>query len=246
VRGVGGADKASRIITDLVPPRQWEIYAGFMAEAQRRQIPFAMGGGMAISAYSGCLRNTKDMDLFILEQDSQEVLEITRQLGLDEYLAVPYDPTWSYRSARDGYILDFLWRMLNGRSSVHPDWLTKGWELRVRGTSFRLLPVEELIWTKLYIVRNDRCDWPDLLSLLYAHGPGLDWDRLLDQLEEDAPVLGAVVNLFRWLSPKVACQFPDSVWGRLGLSPPVPEALELDRHRVALIKGEKLFCEELP
>lgn len=238
--------KASEIFTNLVPPEQWMVYAGFMAEAAKRNIPFAVGGGLAISAYTGCVRNTKDLDLFILERDSQEAIQITRELGLAEYLEVPYDPTWSYRSSREGYILDFLWRMLNGRSSVTPRWLSEGWELTVRGVNFRLLPVEELIWSKLYIVRRDRSDWPDLLSLLYRHGAQLDWEHLFDCLEADALVLGGVVNLFRWLCPGVACRFPEFVWSRLGLTPPEPDDRKIDRNRVALFKAEQLFCEDQP
>lgn len=238
--------KASEIFTNLVPSEQWAVYARFMAEAARRGIPFAVGGGLAISAYTGCLRNTKDLDLFILEKDSQEAIRITKELGFEEYLEVPYDPTWSYRSTQSGYILDFLWRMLNGRSSVTQTWLSEGWELTVRGVGFRLLPVEELIWSKLYIVRRDRSDWPDILGLFYRHGPELEWEHLLQSLEADSLVLGGVVNLFRWLCPGVACRFPEFVWGRLGLAPPEPDDRKIDRNRVALFKAEQLFCEDQP
>ncbi|GFO70384.1 hypothetical protein GMLC_39630 [Geomonas limicola] len=246
MRTTAGVTRASEIFTDLVPPEQWAVYAGFMAEAVKSDIPFAVGGGLAISAYTGCARNTKDLDLFILEKDSQHAIQITKALGLEEYLEVPYDPTWSYRSSRGGYILDFLWRMLNGRSSVTPHWLSAGWELEVRGVRFRLLPVEELIWSKLYIVRRDRSDWPDLLSLLYRHGPELDWEHLLADLEADTLVLGGVVNLFRWLCPGVANRFPELVWARLGLTPPEPDERPIDRNRVALFKAEQLFCEDQP
>jgi len=236
-----GQEKASKIMNRLIPPEQWTVYAAFITEAARRQIPIAVGGGLAVSAYSACLRNTKDMDVFILEKDSREVVEMSRQLGFEEYTEVPYDPTWSYRCSRDGYIIDFLWRMLNGRSSVDEAWLTLGWDLRVRGVSLKLLPVEELIWSKLYILRANRADWPDIFSLLYALGAELDWERLLFALGEDRLVLGGVVNLFRWLCPGRACRFPEFIWAPLGLLPPLSGAPEIDHGRVALLQGEHLF-----
>lgn len=241
-----GPEKASQIITDLIPPEQWEVYADFIREMRRRGIPFAVGGGLSISAYSACVRNTKDMDLFVLERDSREVVEITRELGFEEFVEVPYDRTWSYRSTRDGFIIDFLWRMLNGRGSVTESWLTRGWELRVRGVPVKLLPVEELIWSKLYILRIDRSDWPDILSLLYARGVDLDWEHLLSNLGEDGPVLGGVVNLLRWLCPGLAYRFPESIWAPMGLLPPSFSDAELHRDRVALFKSEHLFSGDLP
>lgn len=233
--------KASQILTDLIPPEQWSVYASFITEIDKRKIPYAVGGGLAVSAYSARLRNTKDMDIFILERDSQEVLEMTRQLGFEEYTAVPYDRTWSYRSCREGYIIDFLWKMLNERTAVDVTWMTPGWELQVRGVPVKLLAVEELIWTKLYILRMDRADWPDILSLLFARGAEMDWKRLLANLGEDRLVLGGIVNLFRWLCPGRACRFPDFIWAPLGLLPPASCDLDIDHKRVALLKGESLF-----
>ena len=241
-----GPEKASRILTDLIPPQQWAVYAAFITEAAGRGIPFAVGGGLAVSAYAALLRNTKDMDLYVLEEDGGKVIELTREMGFDEYTALPYDPTWSYRSCRSGYIIDFLWRMLNGRACVDESWLTRGWELEVRGVRFRLLPVEELIWSKLYIFRRDRADWPDILSLMYARGAELDWERLLAELGEDRPVLGGAMNLFRWLCPGRACRFPESVWAPMGLLPPSACAPEIDYRNVALMRGEDLFPGETP
>jgi hypothetical protein len=186
------------------------------------------------------------MDIFVLEKDSAEVIEISRDLGFGEFTEVPYDPTWSYRSSRDGYIIDFLWRMLNDRAPVNETWLTRGWELRVRGVPFKLLPVEELIWSKLYILRIDRADWPDILSLLYARGEELDWERLLANLGDDRLVLGGVVNLLRWFCPGRACRFPGFIWAPMGLLPPACSEPEIDHERVALFKVQHLFSGDPP
>lgn len=246
MEATAGPEKASLVLTSLIPPDQWAVYAAFINEIISRKIPFAVGGGLAISAYSAYVRNTKDMDIYVMEKDSGEAMEITRQLGFAEYTVYPYDPTWSYRSCREGYIIDFLWRMLNGRTRVDETWVTKGWELNVRGVSFKLLPVEELIWSKLYILRIDRADWPDILGLLFAHGANLDWERLLTNLGDDRPVLGSIVNLLSWLCPGRASRFPEFIWMRMGLNPPNASEPEVDRDRVALFNCEHLFAGDQP
>jgi len=241
-----GPHKAAEILTRLIPPDQWSVYATVITEAARRNIRFAVGGGLATSAYSGILRNTKDMDIFVMEKESEELLEMTRQLGFEEYKEVPYDRTWSYRGSRQGVIIDFLWNMLNGRSPVDETWVAEGWEVPVRGVKVMLLPVEELIWSKLYIMKSDRTDWPDILNLVYARGADLDWERLLKNLGNDRLLLGGVLSLFRWLCPGRAWKLPEFIWSRMGLLPPLPSDLDVDRSRVALLGNEHWFGGEQP
>lgn len=106
--------------------------------------------------------------------------------------------------------------------------------------------MEELIWSKLYILRIDRADWPDILGLLYARGGELDWDRLVANLGEDLPVMASIVNLFRWLCPGRASRLPDHIWAPMGLVPPSVREPEIDYARVALFKLEHLFAGDTP
>jgi hypothetical protein len=241
VQAPTGPEKAAEILTDLIPPEQWTVYAEFLAAAAARGLRVAVGGGLAVSACAAYVRNTKDMDLFVLEKESGELIELSRELGFEEYLEVTYDPTWSYRCSRDGYIIDFLWRMLNGKASVDETWVTKGWDLQVRGVPFKLIPVEELVLAKLYILRRDRSDWPDIMSLLFAHGTGLDWERMFLHLDEDRTVLGSVVSLLRWVCPGRTSRFPEWIWAPMGLLPPTESEPEVHRERAALLKAEHLF-----
>jgi hypothetical protein len=92
--------------------------------------------------------------------------------------------------------VDLIWGLLNPRLPVEQDWVSRGPEIRRDGVRLKLIPVEELIRSKLFILNRTRCDWPDLLTLIFACGPGLDWQHLLRRLGENAPVLGAVLVLF--------------------------------------------------
>ena len=240
-RPESGPKNGAVILTRLVPPKQWAVYAPLLTEGARLGIRFIVGGGLAVSAYSEFSRNTKDMDLFVQEQESGALLKMLHDLGFEEYTEVPYDRTWSYRACRNDAIVDVLWKTLNGKVAVDETWLTQGWQLTVRETLFRLIPVEELIVTKLYILRRDRTDWTDILNLLYARGSELDWTRLFDVLGDDLLLLGGVMSIFRWLCPGKASRLPVHIWENMGLLPPVHSDLQVDQGRVALLSAETWF-----
>ncbi|GCF85620.1 hypothetical protein GSbR_22200 [Geobacter sp. SVR] len=234
-------EKGGVLLTRLVPPEQWAVYDPVFAEGARRGISFVIGGGLAVSVYSGHPRNTKDLDLFVRQEQSGALLDMLRGLGFDEYTELPYDRTWSYRAFRQGAIVDVLWKTLNGKSAVDEQWLTEGWEVTVRGTRVRLIPLEELIVSKLYILKPDRTDWPDILNLLYTRVNGLRWSRLLEMLGDDRLLLGGVMSVFRWLCPGRAALVPAHLWEQLGLPPPHfgPPA---DQDKIALLAAGQWFC----
>lgn len=224
-----------------MPPEQWSVYAPLFSEGVRRGIRFVIGGGLAVSAYSGYTRNTKDMDLFVREEESKALLEMLNGLGFDEYIEVPYDRTWSYRACRNDAIVDVLWKTLNGKIAVNETWLSEGWQLLVRETQVRLIPVEELIVTKLYILKRDRNDWTDILNLLFSRSDELCWARLFELLGDDRLLLGGVMSIFSWLCPGKAYHLPVNIWQEMGMLTPAHSDLQVDRARVALLMAENWF-----
>lgn len=206
----------------LIPPDQWAVYRLVLDGVQSEGIQFALGGGLAVGVYSGQLRNTKDIDLYILPSDRDRVVRVMTKCGLGDYFdKLPYDRGWIYRGNKDDVIVDAIWAMANRRAKVDDGWLNRGAKIQMFDRSFHVLPVEELIWSKLYIVQRERCDWPDILNLIHATGPYLDWNHLLHRVAEDAPLLKGVLAMFSWISPEKAASIPPMVWRTLNL--PFPE-----------------------
>ncbi len=219
-------DKLARSASWLerLPPEQWSVYKTVMTEAQRRGLQFAIGGGFATMTYTGQWRDTKDIDLFVREGDKNEMIRILTDSGLkDYYEQEAYQRHWIYRSYKDDIIVDVIWAMANQRAAIDGGWL-EGPEIYVENQRFRLVPAEETLWNKLYVLQRDRCDWPDGLSLLYSMGPGLNWRRLLERIGDDAPLLSGLLSIFAWLCPERAQQLPPWVWHELGAVRPQPES----------------------
>ncbi len=204
---------------ELIPREQRDIYEQVISEASARGLDFAFGGAMAAAVYKGQWRDTKDMDLYALPEDREEFVEVLTVCGLKDYYdLLPYDRKWIYRGYADGVIVDIIWAMANGRALVDREWLTAGPQIEFGGAAVQVVPPEELIWSKLYVLQKDRCDWPDVLNLINAAGPALDWRRLLNRMGEDAPLLYGILSVFRWLCPERARELPRWLWAGMAQS----------------------------
>src|SRR6185369_18001925 len=82
-------------ISDVLADEEWALYCSVMTLAIEREIPFAIGGGMAFSAYSGRYRNTKDMDVMVTPANRDAMVKVITDCGWEDYhREQPYDPTW--------------------------------------------------------------------------------------------------------------------------------------------------------
>lgn len=216
----------------LVPPAQWTVFGGAIRAVRQAGVPFAIGGGLAISFYAALWRATKDIDLYVRREDGARAVAALEAAGLvDYYATAPYDRTWIWRGTRDGAIVDVIWAMANGAGDVTPEWLSCAIEAPLGGERVGLLAPGELLWTKLHVVQRDRCDWPDLVSLLFTNGDAVDWERLLGRLQGEEALLGSLLMLFAWVAPGRARSLPPWLWRRVGVRAPAPGGAP-DRSRI--------------
>lgn len=227
----------------LIPDADWSLYRPVLEAALQRGTSFAIGGGFAFSAYARRWRNTKDLDLYILPRDAETMKEVIHEQGFrDYYEREPYDRAWIYRAYREPVIIDLIWASANQYRPTDELWMSRSRRLQLRGLDLRLLPLEELVFSKLYVLQRERCDWPDLLNILHAQGPAMDWDHLLHRLGEDAPLLGALLHVFGWVCGAQARALPDWLWDRVGLQPPRDErCCSQDQRRIRLLDSRDWF-----
>lgn len=220
----------------FIPDSEWEVYEGVVDDALALGIPFALGGAFALATYTGFWRNTKDIDLYVLPEHRDAMIEVLNRRGFsDLFESKPYDRWWIYRGTRGDAIVDVIWAMANHRQQIDDLWMA-GPEVDLRGRQLRSLPAEAMLWDKLYIMQRERCDWPDVMNLLYSVGAHIDWEYLLCRIGDDVPLMAGALSVFRWLSPDRAAALPPWLWERLGLNPPAPgPAGEIVQRRVELL-----------
>lgn len=232
---------------ERIDDAEWAFYRDVIEAIRGVGQPFALGGTFASVYYTGIFRDTKDLDFFILPEARQQFIEALSSLGLTDYHDVePYDRKWIYRGTKDGYIIDLIWDMANYRANLDSEWVTCGPMVDIRGEFVRILPIEELIWNKIYILQRPRCDWTDVLNLLYIRIEEIDWKRLLQKLEPDEYLFAGVLSVFLWMCPGRAKLIPTFVWDWVGMKMPQfngePEYI---RHRVDLLDSRPWFIPTL-
>jgi hypothetical protein len=226
-----------------IPEAEWEVYRQVITEVRAAEIPFAFGGAFATAVYTGQFRNTKDFDFYILPDDRERMKQAIARAGLQDYFEqLPYDRSWIFRASRGDIIVDAIWTMANHRADVDQAWLRQGAEVIIRGERLRAIPVEELIWSKLYVLQRERSDWGDVFKLIDAQSDTIDWRYLQHRMTDDAPLLAGALAVFAWLAPDRAPTIAAPVWTQLGLKPPAPASNgELSRQRAALLDSRPWF-----
>ena len=259
ITGSPGAERAgARNEKKLVPPRlqfewvdavtddQWATYREAIHALKAAGVHFLLGGGFALATYIGRWRNTKDIDFYIMQSDRDKAVEALAKAGFEDYFShLPYDRKWIYRSTRDGVIVDIIWAMANQRAQTDEQWFERAHAANVRGEALKIVPMEEFLWCKLYIMQRDHCDWTDVFNLVYAVGRELDWAHLLDRLEEDRPLLKGLLTVYAWLCPEEAQELPRWLCEELEV-PELETPIEPKRDHIRLLDTRGWFAALLP
>lgn len=231
---------------EIIPAEQWSVYRRVLDGAVAENIPFALAGAFATATHTGRWRGTNDMDMYILPRDRERVIRLIKDTGLEDiYDQYPYDRSWTFRATDGQVIVEAIWEMRNHRTVVDEQWIARAVQINVRGLNLAVARPEEVIWPKLYVLFRERCDWPDILNLIYFCGEGFEWDYLLARLGDDTPLLAGVLCVFEWLCPDRVGIIPAAVWERLGVRPAEAHSSpELTKFRSNLLKATEWFGPE--
>jgi hypothetical protein len=228
----------------LVPDEEWAVYQRALVAARAAKVEFLLGGAFALSVYTNSWRETKDIDLLALPSEKDQIISALNRAGfVDLHDQAPYDRGWIYRAVQDGFIVDVIWQMANRRAEVDAAWFERGPFVLVHGEPLQIVPAEELLWHKLYVLQRDRCDWPDVLNLLVATSDGLDWDWLLGRLGDDALLFKAVLMVFCWICPGRVRRIPERVRREFQLPEP-DEAVDCLEERVRFLDSRPWLVAE--
>ncbi|SRR5579883_989519 len=221
---------------------QADFYRDVLEAARKTGLPFALGGAFAWATYTSYLRNTKDIDLYVPKDLRHDFIHAVTSIGaIDYYDFLGYDRRWIYRSTRDGYIADIIWDMANYVRPLDDDYFNAQNRLTLWDTEYAVIPAEELILNKLYIMQRGRCDWFDVFNVLYCTKGDLDWERLIRKMGPDSILLASAINVFAWLCPGCVGLFPSDLWGALKLERPSEEGPDIVESRVNYLDSRPWF-----
>lgn len=199
------------------------FYQRVLSLLEGEGIPFLIGGAFAMAHYTGIERDTKDLDLFVRARDRGRCLRaaagrsLLTSLDAPHWLAKIVERGRRPRSAASmgGRVVDIIFGSGNGLAPVDDAWFAHAEAARLNGREVRVVPAEEIIWQKAFIMERHRFDGADIAHLLRARGGAMDWERLLERFLGHDHVLLAHVLLFRYAFPADRGAVPEPVFREL-------------------------------
>jgi Nucleotidyl transferase of unknown function (DUF2204) len=184
------------------------VYGRVLDVLESAGVPFLVGGSHALARHTGVDRRTKDLDLFILPEHLERATLAAVQAGMEAEVTHPH---WLGKVRAGEVVVDLIFNSGNGLSPVDSSWFDHAPRARVLERELRLIPVEELLWSKLFIMERERYDGADVAHLLLGCAATLDWRRLLTRVGPHWRVLLAHLVMFGYVYPSERACIPASL-----------------------------------
>jgi hypothetical protein len=189
-------------------PVSRDFYRRVMHELDARSIPFMVGGAYAFERYTGIGRHTKDFDIFVHPRDLERALLVLTVSGCRTETPFPH---WLAKAYCGDDVVDLIFSSGNGVALVDDDWLRHSVPETVLDVPVRLIPPEEMIWSKSFVMERERYDGADVAHILRACADTLDWPRLLMRFDRNWRVLFQHLVMFGFIYPCERARVPAAV-----------------------------------
>src|SRR6185295_16410164 len=130
-----------------------DFYRRAMTTLQEARVPFLVGGAYAFGRYTGIVRHTKDFDIFVHPRDFRRALDAFARAG---YAVDATFPHWLGKAFQGDDFVDLIFGSGNGIARVDDRWFEKAVDDEVLGIPVQLIPAEEMIWSKSFIMERER------------------------------------------------------------------------------------------
>ena len=185
-----------------------EVYGEVLDALDGADIRYMLGGALALNAYTGIWRDTKDLDVFTTEKTVPRVLAVLEEAGFETEVT---DPVWLAKACRGELFADVIHASHNGTGPVDESWFENATEISILDRRALVIPAEELILSKIFVVAKDRCDVDDVLHVIFATRGELDWDRMVEKMGDHWELLLAYLHLYRYVYPSHTHYLPRRV-----------------------------------
>src|SRR5687768_12700047 len=143
----------------LLTPKTQAFYVRAMEALNKAGAPYLVGGAYAFNRYTGIERHTKDFDIFVERKDLEQVLKVLARIGCD---IEPTFPHWLAKAFHGDDFVDVIFSAGNGIAVVDEEWFRYAVDGTVLGVPARLIPAEEMIWSKAFLMERERFDGADV------------------------------------------------------------------------------------
>jgi hypothetical protein len=185
-----------------------DFYRNGMASLEAAGVEYLVGGAYALAQHAGIERHTRDFDVFVRPEDAEGALAALSRCCDRTEMTFTH---WIGKAFCGDAYVDVIFNSGNGLSPVDDDWFANAVSSTVLGHEVRLIPPEEMIWQKAFIMERERFDGADIIHVLRTSALRLDWARLLRRFRGHWRVLFAHLVLFGYVYPHERHKIPEGV-----------------------------------
>ncbi len=175
-----------------------EIFQRALSALNEARVPYVVGGAFALHWYSGFWRVVKDLDVYLLPDHTGWAMRVLEGIGFNARVK---HEQWLAEALMNHQKVDLIYGMGNWLSYVDEDYLDRSKQGIILGIPTRIVPPEELIYSKAFVASRERYDAADIFHLFVATASELDWRHLLDLFGENWELLLGNLVLFRYIYP---------------------------------------------
>jgi hypothetical protein len=188
-----------------IDPSTREFYRRSIHTLIESEIPFLIGGAYAFGCYTGIRRDTKDLDVFVYPRDANGILDVLSHAGYKTELT---DEIWLGKTFHAENLVDVIFSSANGIAMVDEGWFSHACPAVFLDIEIGLVPPEEMIWSKAFVMTRDRYDGADIMHIIRGLADSLDWPRLVDRFAGNWRILYNYLILFGLIYPSDRDTFP--------------------------------------
>ena len=196
----------------LASPEAEDFYRSVLRALDDAGIEYLVGGAYAFVRYTAIDRRTKDFDIFVRREDMERAFDVLRSSGFATDFTFPH---WLGKVLYGEHFVDIIYSSGNGVAPVDDGWFLRAPEGEVFGVPVRLVPPEEMLWSKAFVMERERYDGNDVLHILRAMSEKLEWDHLIDRFGARWRVLLSYLILFGFVYPGERARIPQRVMEQL-------------------------------
>ena len=211
--GILPPQESAQTVPELSSIASFRHFYLHILEALRRSgSRFLIGGSYALAAYTEIARTTKDIDLFVTPEEFGGIMAALSQAGYETERTFPH---WLGKVRLGEFFVDVIFSSGNGLCDVDEDWFIHASHWKLDEHVVELVPPEEMIWTKAFVMERERYDGTDIIHLIHACWKQIDWQRLIRRFGTYWEVLFSHLQLFAFVYPEERHKVPQWVWQTL-------------------------------
>lgn len=192
-----------------LPAEAVKLYRDVLLAMNDHGIPYAVAGAFALQKYTGIWRVTKDLDLFVKASDVPAALD---HLCKEGFRCETLDPVWLSKAHRGEYFVDLISGMSNAVIMVDDSWMKRAHPAVIAGVQTQIISAEDLLASKLFVLRRERFDGADIAHIIYRTQGQLEWERIMELARGNWEIVLWALILFRYVYPAHTDYVPAPLW----------------------------------